>query len=80
MKSFALTTVDNPYDPIGDFDNWMEYDEKMGYFTNSYLARIAVVSNAFSEEDYDLAVESAMKEIVSFNPDLYKIVTKEENE
>ena len=36
----ALTTIDNPYDPITDFDNWYLYDEQKGYHTSSYLARL----------------------------------------
>lgn len=78
MKSFALTTVDNPYDPITDFDNWQKFDEiVLGYNSLSYLGRIAKTSNAFSDEDYDLFVELAMDEIVKYNPTLYKKVVKE---
>lgn len=78
MKSFALTTVDNPYDPITDFDNWQKFDERvLGYNSLSYLGRITKTSNAFSDEDYDLFVELAIDEIVKYNPTLYKKVVKE---
>ena len=34
-----ITTVDNPFDPFVDFDNWYKYDESKGYCTSGYLAR-----------------------------------------
>ena len=27
----ALTTVDNPFDPIDNYDEWLHYDEEKGY-------------------------------------------------
>lgn len=63
-----LTTIDNPYDPFEDFDNWNEYDTEKGYFTCAYLARIARCSDELSEADEDLAIETAIDEIVKLNP------------
>lgn len=63
----ALTTTDNPYDPITDFENWFGFDEQKGYHTSSYLARIAKVSPDLSPKDYEEAVEQAIDEILLFN-------------
>lgn len=62
-----LTTVDNPYDPFTQWDEWRQYDESKGYFTCSYLARIAKVSDELSDADYQLAVDSAIEEICRLN-------------
>lgn len=71
-----LTTVDNPFDPITQFDDWYEYDESKGYCTSGYLARIAKTSDDLSKNDQDLAIQAAIDEIISMNPDgFYKKVT-----
>jgi len=71
-KEFALTTSDNPFDPISNFDEWKRYDENvLGYFTCNYLGRIALTSNDLSDEDNDAEIERAIDEIVSLNPYLY---------
>lgn len=67
-RQFALTTSDNPWNPITNFDEWNAYDtEVLGHYTCSYIARIAQVSGDLSEEDYDETVMKAMIDILSFN-------------
>jgi hypothetical protein len=67
MRRVALTTEDNPFNPITDFENWYAFDERNGYHTCSYLARIAQISNEFSEQDEMDAIEDAIDEILHFN-------------
>jgi len=64
---YMLTTVDNPFDPFTRFDEWLEYDMRMGYHTSAFLARVAKVSNDLSEPDQALAIQQAIDEIVSEN-------------
>ena len=67
MKETMLTTIDNPFNPFTQFDEWKVFDEAKGYFTCSYLARIVRTSDELSEEDEALAIEQAIDEIVSLN-------------
>lgn len=67
MTLHMLTTVDNPFDPVTQWDEWMNYDEAAGYFTNSYLARIARLSPELSDADEALAIEQAIDEITQEN-------------
>jgi len=67
MASHMLTTVDNPYDPFTQFDEWYSFDEAAGYATCGLLARIVVTSDELSEADQDLALEQAIDEIVKEN-------------
>lgn len=62
-----LTTVDNPFNPFTQFDEWRSYDERLGYGTLSFLARIVKTSDDLSEADQSLAIEQAIDEIVTIN-------------
>lgn len=71
-----LTTVDNPYDPFAQFDEWLMYDNQKGYGSCSYLGRIARTSDQLSDEENDLEVGRAIDEIVFYDPqNIYKKVT-----
>lgn len=79
MNARMLTTIDNPFSPFTQYEEWRRYDEDEGYFTNEYLARIAIVSSELPEELYDNEFERAMNEIVKENIlGIYKIVTKDD--
>jgi len=78
MVEAMLTTYDNPHDPFTDFDSWYQWDERAGYHTPSFLARIAVVSDEISEPDQVLAINQAIDEIVKENTlGMYRKVTRE---
>lgn len=62
-----LTTVDNPFDPFTQFDQWYAWDQAAGYYTSDYLARIVRTSDDLSDADQDLAIEYAIDEIVREN-------------
>lgn len=67
MVLHMLTTVDNPYNPSTQFDEWYEFDVAAGYNTTSLLARIVKSSDELSEADQDAAIEDAIDEIVKEN-------------
>lgn len=70
-----LTTVDNPYNPFEDYDNWLMFDMEKGYNSCAYLARIARTSDQFSEEENDREVERAIDEIIAYDfMNIYKKV------
>lgn len=76
-----LSTVDNPYNPFDDFDNWYNYDVRHGYNSCSYLSRIANTSDELSENLNQLEIERAIDEILEFNINgLYCKVTREVQE
>lgn len=62
-----LTTVDNPFNPFNQYDEWLAYDEGHAYHTNSLLARIVLSSEELSEADQNVARENAIDEIILEN-------------
>lgn len=72
-----LTTVDNPFDPFDQFDDWFRYDEEKGYHTCSYLGRIIVDSDQLSDEELRKATEEAIDQILQYDfMNIYKKVRK----
>lgn len=60
-----ITTVDNPFDPFTDFDNWYRFDESKGYCTSGYLARYfdddtSDMSDAEYEERLSIAINKIL--------------------
>lgn len=64
MRRCALTTIDNPFDPFEQFDQWFLFDIEKGYNSCAYLARIAKTSEQLSEVEYNDEIERAIDEIV----------------
>lgn len=71
---YMLTTVDNPYNPVTQFDEWRVWDERSGYNTLAYLGRVVITSDELSETDQVLALQQAIDDIVDANGGLYKKV------
>lgn len=81
LNNVMLTTIDNPFSPFTQFDEWLAFDNEKGYSTPNYLARIARTSDELSEEDEELEITRAINEIVAFNIlGIYKKVTPKDYE
>lgn len=75
---YMLTTIDNPFNPFTEWDEWFTFDSSKGYHTPSFLARIVMISDDLSEADQALSVQVAIDEIVQENVlGLYKKVSRE---
>lgn len=79
-KECRLTTIDNPYDPFEEFEQWFIFDETSGYHSTSYLARIAKTSDQLSDSENEEEIERAIDEIINLDfMNIYKKVEKEVN-
>ena len=77
---FMLTTIDNPFDPFEQFTNWFLFDVEKGYNTCSYLARIARISDEFSEQENNKEIERAIDEIIKYDfMGIYRKVKRNSN-
>ncbi len=78
MDDYAfLTTIDNPYDPYEQFDQWFAFDTEKGYNSCGLLERIANTSEDLSDDDNRVEINHAIDEIVLNDPmGIYKKVVK----
>ena len=61
-----LTTTDNPFDPLTDYDAWYNWDRRL-YDSNGLLARVTYTSDDLSELEQILAQEQGIEDIVTHN-------------
>ena len=72
-----LTTIDNPFDPFTQFDDWFLFDTEKGYNSCSRLDRITNITDEMSETEINEEIERAIDEIVKYDfLNIYKKVTK----
>lgn len=62
-----LTTIDNPYNPFTQPDEWTAYDRYLGHYTPEYLARVYIDAEGLSPADEEVEMNRAINEIVSLN-------------
>ncbi len=64
---FMLSTSDNPFNPVTDYDEWRNWDCRHGYYTMELLARFYYHSDNLSDAEnalaYDLAIDTVINEI-----------------
>lgn len=60
-KEIRITTVDNPYDPFTEWNEWYYYDLMMGYHTCERLATVAYTSENLSDAENMEAMEEAFR-------------------
>ena len=74
MRRVAITTTDNPYDPVNDFSRWYAFDCEHNYLTCELLDRLAITSDRVSPDKNQWEIERAIDLIVDTHPTLYKKV------
>lgn len=66
MDLYMLTTTDNPFSPVDQYDEWLTWD-MAHYNSNALLARVVYSSPDLSEIEQALAVQDGIDEIVNEN-------------
>lgn len=76
MLNYRITTVDNPWNPYTNFNEWLSYDTRNGYRTSERLAALSVVSDRSSPDQNAFEVETAIDTMCELFPLLYKKVPR----
>lgn len=73
-----LSTIDNPYNPFEDFQNWYNYDSDKGYNSCGILARIIGDFDDLAPNEEAFLTESAIDSFIKSDPTkMYIKVQKE---
>lgn len=64
LHECMLSTIDNPYNPFDNFDEWYRYDMDKGWDSSGRLARIAQISDDMSDEEEEMENERAIDLII----------------
>ena len=59
-----LTTVDNPYSPYEQFEDWYRFDTDKGYNSSGLLMRMAYTSDQLTDAENAYEIEQAIDQIV----------------
>lgn len=73
---YFITTKDNPFDYFVQFDEWLNYDRAMGYYTLELIGRTVHTSIELSEEDQQKDFDLAIEKILKWHGDFYKKIYK----
>ena len=77
-KQFALSTLDNPFDPFDDFPSWSSYDKSHDYNSSEYLMRIANLTDDMTMFEENAEIERAIDEIIKYDfRNVYKKVSRD---
>lgn len=72
MASTMLSTIDNPYNPFSQFDEWYAYDMVLARQEGrntccGYLAAISQMSSDVTDSEYDAIIEQTIDDICELN-------------
>lgn len=79
----AITTVDNPFDPFDQFNDWLMFDKEKGYHSCERVVRLAKFTDDMSEPEINEEFERAIDRLISLDClDIFKKITRkaEDNE
>lgn len=77
-KQFALTTIDNPFNPFDDYKSWLSFDKEHHYDSSERLMRIAQITDEMSMVEIEKEIERAIDEIIKY--DIMNIYQKVESD
>lgn len=68
MAESIVTTIDNPWNPFTNYDQWLNWDNRFGWKTPQWVAFFSFTSSKEDEEEYERDIDDAFNRLVEFNP------------
>ena len=78
----AITTLDNPFDPFDQFEEWLLFDSEKGYNTSGVLDRLTNITDDMTEIEERTEIERGIDRMIELDfMNIYKkVVRKSEDE
>lgn len=64
-----LSTIDNPFNPLVDFDSWLRFDIEFDHRTCETLARNVKLTPEMSQSEEEEEIERAIDDIIKYDPE-----------
>lgn len=78
MAEVMLTTLDNPFDPFDQVDDWRRFDVAKGYNTEALIARVCNTTDQLGSRLQEAAWEEAIDDIIKYcDFGIYKKVVRQ---
>ena len=77
-RQCMLSTIDNPFNPFDNFDEWFAYDVFFGYHCCELVGQFAQISSDLSQNANHREIESAIDAVIREDPlNIYTKIVKE---
>jgi len=67
-KKGLVTTIDNPFDPFVQWNEWLAYDQHKQYYTCEFIAKLAQVSPDDDETEKENKLQTAIEFLLDYSP------------
>ncbi len=74
---FLITTIDNPFNPFTQSDEWLNFDKTYGYNTYERLVELGHFDSDMTEEEEEDEYKRAMIRLLRIHPMYIKVMNKE---
>lgn len=68
MAEYAVTTMDNPWNPFTYPNEWLDWDRHYGWTTNEWLAKYALTSSSLDDETNERIATDGINDFLALNP------------
>ena len=68
MAEYAVTTMDNPWNPFKYPNEWYDWDNHYGWTTNEWLAIYALTSTSLDDETNERLITDGINDFLKLNP------------
>ena len=77
-EQLVLTTIDNPFNPKTQYEEWKQWDYENGYNTEEYIARLIVLDDSYDADDevnlFDLTNKVINEILENDSQEVYRLV------